>query len=58
MYKPKRILELAMWGVVNIYEELIYNEKGPIIFETELDAQAFCDRINVCSDGGIITNFI
>jgi hypothetical protein len=32
-------------------------ETKRIIRETELDAQTFCDRINVCDGGGIITNF-
>jgi hypothetical protein len=58
MYKPKRILELAMWGVANIYGELCYNENGLITFDTELDAQEFCVKINVCNDSGICTNFI
>lgn len=48
----------SVYGIVNIYGEFITNENGPITFETELDAQTFCDRINVCSDGGICTNFI
>lgn len=65
MYKTKRIVKRdesgnlgTVWGIINIYDEFIFNAEGVIKFEKELDAQAFCDRINVCSDGGIITNFI
>lgn len=64
MYKTKRIVKrnesgklITTWGIVNVYDEFIFNAEGVIIFEKELDAQTFCDRINVCSDGGIITNF-
>jgi hypothetical protein len=56
MYEVKPIN--SVFGIVNIYGDFITNENGIMIFETELDAQTFCDRINVCSDGGIITNFI
>jgi hypothetical protein len=65
MYETRRIVKrdefnkpFTEWGIVNIYEEFIFNANGTIIFKIELDAQTFCDRINVCSDGGIITNFI
>jgi hypothetical protein len=65
MYETRRIIQrdesnkpFTVWGIVNIYEEFIFNADGTIIFETALDAQDFCDKINVCSDGGIITNFI
>lgn len=56
MYKVKPVNDI--FCIVNIYDEFIFNENGIITFDIELDAQTFCDRINVCSDGGIITNFI
>jgi hypothetical protein len=64
MYETKRIVRkelgklVTIWGIVNVYDEFIFNENGIITFDKELDAQTFCDRINVCSDGGICTNFI
>ena len=64
MYETKRIVRkelgklVTIWGIVNIYDEFIFNENGIITFETELDAEEFCVKINVCNDGGICTNFI
>ena len=56
MYEVKPVN--SVFCIVNIYDEFIFNENGIITFETELDAEEFCVKINVCNDGGICTNFI
>lgn len=46
------------WTLVNIYGEPCIGEHGALRFVDREAAQAYCDRVNITPDGGVVTNFI
>lgn len=45
------------WAIVNVYGETCRKDGITIRFNDKIPAQKYCDKINECSDGGIVTNF-
>lgn len=41
------------WWVVDFWGNFLEDETGRITFQTDLDAQEFCDRMNLMNDSGI-----
>ena len=45
------------WTLVNVFGESCRNTKGNTIhFTSKERAQKYCDILNICPDGGILTN--
>ncbi len=45
-----------MWCVVNVHGEQCTYGNLTAHFNTEDAAQEYCDKLNVCPEGGVITN--
>ena len=47
----------SSWTIVNVFGENCRNTKGNTIrFTSKEGAQKYCDKLNICPEGGILTN--
>ena len=48
--------EYPGWTLVNTFGEMCRKNGRTIVFNDQDKAQKYCDKLNMCPDGGIITN--
>lgn len=44
------------YSIENVYGELCKEDGRTLVYLTEGTAQSACDKLNQCSDGGVMTN--